>query len=47
VTSMLRAGAQPLNVSRHGRWADSSRSFAGYVEEAGGFGDANPTKGLL
>jgi integrase len=46
-TSMLRAGAQPLNVSRHGRWADSSRSFAGYVEEAGGFGDANPTKGLL
>jgi integrase len=46
-TSMLRAGAQPLNVSRHGRWADGSRSFAGYVEEASGFGDANPTKGLL
>lgn len=46
-TSMLRAGAQPLNVSRHGRWSDGSRSFAGYVEEAAGFGDANPTKGLL
>jgi integrase len=46
-TSMLRAGAQPLNVSRHGRWADGSRSFAGYIEEADGFGDANPTKGLL
>jgi integrase len=46
-TSMLRAGAQPLNVSRHGRWADGSRSFTGYVEEASGFGDANPTKGLL
>jgi integrase len=46
-TSMLKAGAQPLNVSRHGRWADGSRSFAGYVEEATGFGDANPTKGLL
>ncbi len=46
-TSMLTAGAQPLNVSRHGRWADGSRSFAGYVEEATGFGDANPTKGLL
>ena len=46
-TSMLRAGAQPLDVSRHGRWADGSRSFAGYVEEATGFGDANPTKGLL
>ena len=46
-TSMLRAGAQPLNVSRHGRWADGSRAFAGYVEEATGFGDANPTKGLL
>jgi integrase len=46
-TSMLRAGAQPLNVSRHGRWSDGSRSFAGYVEEATGFGDANPTKGLL
>jgi integrase len=46
-TAMLRAGAQPLSVSRHGRWADSSRSFAGYVEEASGFGDANPTKGLL
>jgi len=46
-TSMLKAGAQPLNVSRHGRWSDGSRSFAGYVEEATGFGDDNPTKGLL
>jgi integrase len=46
-TSMLKAGAEPLSVSRHGRWADGSRSFAGYVEEAAGFGDANPTKGLL
>jgi integrase len=46
-TSMLKAGAQPLNVSRHGRWADGSRVFAGYVEEAAGFGDANPTKNLL
>ena len=46
-TSMLKAGAQPLNVSRHGRWADGSRAFEGYVEEATGFGDANPTKGLL
>jgi integrase len=46
-TSMLKAGAAPLNVSRHGRWADGSRAFAGYVEEATGFGDANPTKGLL
>ncbi|MBO0805125.1 MAG: site-specific integrase [Nocardiopsaceae bacterium] len=46
-TSMLRAGADPLNVSRHGRWADGSAEFAGYVEEATGFGDANPTKGLL
>jgi Phage integrase, N-terminal SAM-like domain len=46
-TAMLKAGAQPLNVSRHGRWADGSRAFAGYVEEATGFGDANPTKNLL
>jgi integrase len=46
-TSMLQAGAPSLNVSRHGRWADGSRAFAGYVEEATGFGDANPTKGLL
>jgi site-specific recombinase XerD len=46
-TSMLRAGASPLNVSRHGRWKDGSRSFAGYVEEAAGFGDDNPTRGLL
>jgi integrase len=46
-TSMLGAGASPLNVSRHGRWKDGSRSFAGYVEEATGFGDDNPTKGLL
>jgi integrase len=46
-TSMLKAGAQPLNVSRHGRWSDGSRSFAGYVEEATGFGEDNPTKGLL
>jgi hypothetical protein len=44
---MLRAGAQPLNVSRHGRWSDGSRSFAGYIEEAGGFGDDNPTRHLL
>jgi site-specific recombinase XerD len=46
-TSMLKAGAQPLNVSRHGRWSDGSRSFAGYVEEATGFGDGNPTRNLL
>jgi integrase len=46
-TSMLTAGAPPLAVSRHGRWKDGSRSFAGYVEEATGFGDGNPTKGLL
>jgi integrase len=46
-TSMLKAGAQPLNVSRHGRWTDGSRSFAGYVEEATGFGEDNPTMGLL
>jgi len=46
-TSMLKAGAQPLNVSRHGRWSDGSRSFAGYVEEAAGFGDDNPTRHLL
>ncbi len=46
-TSMLKAGAQPLNVSRHGRWSDGSRSFAGYVEEATGFGDDNPTMNLL
>lgn len=46
-TSMLRNGADPLNVSRHGRWADASAEFAGYVEEATGFGDGNPTKGLL
>jgi integrase len=46
-TSMLRAGAQPLAVSRHGRWMDGSRSFAGYVEEATGFGTDNPTRGLL
>jgi hypothetical protein len=36
-----------LNVSRHGRWSDGSRSFAGYVEEAAGFGDGNPTRNLL
>lgn len=46
-TSMLKAGAQPLNVSRHGRWTDGSRSFAGYVEEATGFGEDNPTRDLL
>jgi integrase len=46
-TSMLQAGAQPLAVSRHGRWMDGSRSFAGYVEEATGFGADNPTQGLL
>jgi len=44
---MLAAGAQPLDVSRHGRWSGGSRSFAGYAEEATGFGDGNPTKGLL
>ncbi|HEV3380921.1 MAG TPA: hypothetical protein VG142_08080 [Trebonia sp.] len=44
---MLRAGADPLNVSRHGRWADGSRVFAGYIEEATGFGDGNQAKDLL
>jgi hypothetical protein len=39
--------AAGLAGSRHGRWADGSRAFAGYVEEATGFGDTNPTKGLL
>ena len=47
VREPVAAGAQPLHVSRHGRWSDGSRSFAGYVEEATGFGDANPTNGLL
>ena len=38
----------PIDVQfDDGRWSDGSRSFAGYVEEATGFGDANPTKGLL
>lgn len=46
-TTMLAAGAEALEVSRHGRWADGSRSFAGYIEEAHGFGEANPTRGLL
>jgi hypothetical protein len=38
---MLKAGAQPLNVSRHGRWSDGSRALAGYAEGAAGFGDGH------
>jgi integrase len=46
-TAMLANGANPLRVSRHGRWIDGSRAFAAYVEEVHGFDSENPTQGLL
>ena len=45
-TAMLRTGEDPLKVSRHGRWVDGSRAFAGYVETAEGF-EGSPTAGLF
>jgi site-specific recombinase XerD len=41
-TAALLAGADPIHTSRHGGWADGSKAFQGYVEEADGLGDDNP-----
>lgn len=41
-TAALLAGADPIHTSRHGGWADGSKAFQGYVEEADGLGKENP-----
>lgn len=41
-TAALHAGADPIHTSRHGGWADGSKAFQGYVEEADGLGKENP-----
>jgi hypothetical protein len=41
-TAALMAGADPIHTSRHGGWADGSKAFQGYVEEADGLGEENP-----
>ncbi|QGZ53385.1 tyrosine-type recombinase/integrase (plasmid) [Streptomyces sp. QHH-9511] len=41
-TAALMAKADPIHTSRHGGWADGSKSFQGYVEEADGLDERNP-----
>jgi site-specific recombinase XerD len=41
-TAALMAKADPIHTSRHGGWADGSKAFQGYVEEADGLGEENP-----
>lgn len=42
VTAALMAKADPIHTSRHGGWADGSKAFQGYVEEADGLDERNP-----
>lgn len=41
-TAARIARADPIDSSRHGGWADGSKAYQGYVEEADGLGDRNP-----
>lgn len=41
-TASVLAKANPIDASRHGGWADGSKAFQGYIEEADGLGDRNP-----
>ncbi|MFF6844676.1 integrase [Streptomyces tanashiensis] len=41
-TAALMAKADPIHTSRHGGWADGSKAFQGYVEEADGLDERNP-----
>ncbi|MGA4960501.1 tyrosine-type recombinase/integrase [Streptomyces lavendulocolor] len=41
-TAALVAKADPIHTSRHGGWADGSKAFQGYVQEADGLDDRNP-----
>lgn len=41
-TAALMSGADPIHTSRHGGWADGSKAFQGYVDEADGLGKENP-----
>lgn len=41
-TAASLAKADPVHSSRHGGWADNSKAYQGYVQEASGLGDDNP-----
>jgi len=45
-TAALMAKADPIHTSRHGGWADGSKAFQGYVEEADGLDERNPLAGI-
>lgn len=42
VNSAREAGADIVDIGRHGGWADGSKALIGYIEEADAFSDSNP-----
>lgn len=42
VNSAREAGADIVDIGRHGGWADGSKALIGYIEEADTFSDSNP-----
>ncbi|MFJ5294527.1 integrase [Streptomyces sp. NPDC088348] len=42
VNTSREAGADILDIGRHGGWSDGSKVLLGYVEEADGWSDRNP-----
>lgn len=42
VNSAREAGADIVDIGRHGGWADGSKALIGYIEEADKFSESNP-----
>ncbi|MGV9891762.1 integrase [Streptomyces sp. NPDC003395] len=42
VNSAREAGADIVDIGRHGGWADGSKALLGYIEEADAFSSSNP-----
>ncbi|MFE6474583.1 site-specific integrase [Streptomyces rochei] len=42
VNSAREAGADIVDIGRHGGWADGSKALIGYIEEADAFSSSNP-----
>ncbi|MER5917276.1 tyrosine-type recombinase/integrase [Streptomyces sp. NPDC001982] len=46
VTAARNAGADMVDIGRHGGWADGSKALLAYVEEDDGWGENNPLIGI-
>lgn len=46
VTAARAAGADLVDIGRHGGWADGSKALLAYIEEDDGWGDNNPLIGI-